>query len=125
MLGYRHNGRTRIVDFTLYDDLDPGCLETGIVRFNGCYFGELWSICDARSLTVVADVHVHPGSAEQSKSDRNHPMIAKAGHIALILPHFAASPMRRADIGIYRYQGSKKWLTVPALYRRAFFHIGI
>lgn len=125
LLGHQLNGQVRIVDFILYDDLDPCCLNTGIVHFQGRYFGELWSICNARNLAVVADIHVHPGGAGQSQSDRDHPMIARVGHIALILPHFAARPIRRADIGIYRYQGAKKWLIMPSLWRRAFFHIGI
>ena len=125
LLGYHRNGQARIVDFILYDDLDPHCLATGIVRFNGCYFGDLWTLCDARCLSVVADIHVHPGGAEQSETDRAHPMISKVGHFALILPHFGTNPIRRSDIGMYRYQGSKKWLTVPPQDRRAFFHIGI
>ena len=125
LLGYHRNGRARIVDFILYDDLDPHCLETGIVHFNGCYFSDLWALCKARGLSVVADIHVHPGGASQSESDRTHPMISRAGHIALILPHFAAAPLWRSDIAISRYQGSKEWRTVPSLARRAFFHIGI
>ena len=38
--GYRTDGRARIVDFVLYDDLDPHALDTGIVRFDGRYFGD-------------------------------------------------------------------------------------
>ena len=34
-------------------------------------------------MTVVADVHVHPGGSGQSLSDREHPMIAVAGHVAV------------------------------------------
>lgn len=85
LLGQRHCGRAQIVDFVLYDDLDPHCLDSGIVRFDGRYFSELWALCKARGLTVVADVHVHPGGSGQSDSDRAHPMISRAGHIALIL----------------------------------------
>ena len=76
LLGH-HNGRcARITDFVLYDDLDPHCLDTGIVRFDGRYFGVLWAICKERGLSVVADIHVHPGGSQQSESDRTYPMIA-------------------------------------------------
>ena len=125
LLGCHRNGQARIVDFILYDDLDPNCLETGIVRFNGCYFSDLWALCNTRCLSVIADIHVHPGGAGQSKSDRSHPMISRAGHIALILPHFAAGSIPRSDIGMHRYQGSKEWQTIPLQDRRDFFHIGI
>ena len=50
-----------------------------------------------RGLTVVADVHVHPGDSGQSNSDRAYPMISQAGHIALILPRFARKPIQHDD----------------------------
>ncbi len=125
LLGHRRDGRARITQFVLYDDLDPKCLETGIVQFDGRYFGELWDLCQRRGLSVVADVHTHPGSSHQSDSDRAHPMISRSGHIALIIPRFAAAPVIRDQVGVYRYQGSKCWNPVGAQDRRAFFHIGI
>jgi hypothetical protein len=126
LLGRRDaGGRARIIDFVLYDDLDPHCLDSGIVRFDGRYFSDLWAICDARALTVVADVHTHPGRADQSPSDRAHPMIARAGHLALILPNFARDPVKRPQIGIFRYQGAKRWTVIRTTARPAFFSIGL
>ena len=125
LLGCRDGGNARIVDFVLYDDLDPHALDSGIVRFDGRYFSDLWAICKSRGLTVVADVHVHPGGSGQSDSDRAHPMICQAGHIALILPRFATGAQPRRDIGIYRYLGGKQWDTVQPSARRQFFHIGL
>lgn len=125
LLGHREGESARIVDFVLYDDLDPHALDSGIVRFDGRYFSDLWGICESRGLTVVADVHVHPGQSGQSDSDRNQPMISQAGHIALILPRFATGAQPRRSIGIYRYLGGKKWETVQASARRQFFHIGL
>jgi proteasome lid subunit RPN8/RPN11 len=84
----------------------------------------LWELCKQRGLSVVADVHTHPGGSQQSDSDRAHPMISRSGHIALIVPRFAAAPVARAQVGIYRYEGSKCWNPVPAQNRRSFFHIG-
>jgi hypothetical protein len=124
-IGSRQNGVAQIVDFVLYDDLDSNCLNSGIVRFDGRYFGFLWEICQQRSLTVVADVHTHPGASDQSDSDRNHPMISRVGHIALIVPRFAATPVRRSEIGMYRYQGAKLWAVVPNNDRCKFFCIGL
>ena len=49
LLGFQKPGQpARIVDFVLYDDLDPHSLDTGIIRFDGKYFGKLWAICRAR-----------------------------------------------------------------------------
>lgn len=117
-------GPARIVDFVLYDDLDPRSLDTGIIRFDGKYFGKLWAICRERGLTVVADVHVHPAGSGQSPSDRAHPMISQAGHLALILPDFARAPILRERVGIYRYLGDGNWYVVPPAERTEFFITG-
>lgn len=125
LLGYKDDGRTRIIDYVLYDDLDPACLDTGIVRFNGRYFSDLWAICEKRGLDVVADVHVHPVGEGQSESDMAYPMISQAGHVALILPRFATAPLSARHVGIYRYLGGKQWSPVPRSLRSTFLHIGI
>jgi proteasome lid subunit RPN8/RPN11 len=125
LLGTRDGGSAHIVDFVLYDDLDPHALDTGIVRFDGRYFSALWDICRRHGLSVVADVHVHPGGSYQSKFDRAHPMISREGHIALILPDFARPPVRTEAIGIYRYLGAKNWQAIAPAARRAFLHIGV
>jgi proteasome lid subunit RPN8/RPN11 len=124
LLGSQDEGRARILGYVLYDNLDPHCLDTGIVQFDGRYFGVLWELCKQRKQTVVADVHVHPHGEHQSDSDRAHPMISCSGHLALILPRFASSPLRQRNIGIYRYLGSKHWETIAPKDRQAFFHIG-
>ena len=125
LLGRRSAGRARITTFVLYDDLDPHCLDSGIVRFDGRHFGKLWDLCKREGFTVVADVHVHPGGVGQSDSDRTFPMISRAGHVALIVGEFAAPPVRRAEVGIYRYLGGKRWEPVPPAARRRFLHIGL
>jgi len=123
LLGTKDNARATIVDFVLYDDLDPHALDSGIVRFDGRHFGKLWDICKARGLSVVADVHVHPGAAFQSSSDQDYPMISRSGHIALILPDFARAPVPISKVGIYRYLGAKQWATIRSPQR--FFFVGI
>ncbi len=109
LLGTRAQDSVKIVDFVLYDDLDPHALDTGIIRFDGRHFGALWKHCRSVDLDVVADVHTHPAAAYQSPSDQAHPMIACSGHVALIIPNFAMPPLRIEDIGIYRYLGNKNW----------------
>lgn len=121
----RAGSKRHVSDFVAYDDLDQRCLDTGIVHFDGRHFGRLWEICAERSLDVVADVHTHPGGEFQSLTDQAHPMIAQAGHIALIIPRFAKAPVRPADLGIYRYLGRHEWTSVPRAERDGFLFISI
>ena len=113
LIGHRHGERSRILDFVLYDDLDPHCLDSGLVRFDGRYFGELWAICNARGVSVVADIHVHPGGSGQSRLDREHPMISLPGHLSLILPRFAVRPVRRRRSATWRICSPRRRRTLP------------
>lgn len=104
------DGKTRrIREFIYYDDIDPYALVTGIVHFNGNKFAKLWEICRERGHAVVADVHVHPADYGQSSSDRDQPVIPRAGHLAIIIPDFAAHRTEPGGIGLYEYLGSKRW----------------
>ncbi len=109
LLGTVEKRRRRIQQFLFYDDIDPTCFARGIVEFDGRKLGRVWEYCRKNSLTVVADVHVHPGSYHQSESDRDNPIIAENGHLALIIPHFASKGNLPGKIGIYEYLGSRRW----------------
>ena len=109
----------RIEDYVLYDDLDPNCLQ-GMILFDGAALDKLWEICASRGLQVVADVHTHPLGYGQSQIDRDNPMIAERGHIAFILPHFAAKLFGPGEIGIYELVGRGCWVNHSAAGRRYF-----
>lgn len=92
-----------------YDDLDPDAYVSGICVLHADAFSRLWDKCGEVGLGVVADAHVHPFGTRQSPSDRQNPMIARAGHIAIILPRMARPPVRRWAVGIYEYLGDHQW----------------
>jgi len=103
-------GRTRRVEeFVYYDDVDAQALDSGIVVINGHRLGYLWAHCRRTGREVVADVHVHPSGYGQSASDKANPIIAEKGHVAIILPNYAAGSNKPRDIGVYRYCGDRKW----------------
>lgn len=109
LLGNANSGVRRIRLAVYYDDLDPHVLDTGIIRFDGRYYGPLWRLCEQHGLAVLADVHCHPGSAGQSLSDQAHPMVPQSGHTAMIIPNFARERWNLAAVGVYRYRGSGQW----------------
>jgi proteasome lid subunit RPN8/RPN11 len=103
-------GDRRTVERVVYlDDLDPDCL-TGVIAFDGSHYWKLWDICERDDLTVVADIHTHPGSSvEQSGIDKENPMIARVGHVALIVPDLASRHVSRTEIGVHEYLGDEGW----------------
>ena len=125
LLGRRHGLLRRIEQFVYYDDLDPHSLDSGIVTLDGDCFGTLWSLCRTSDLSVVADVHTHPGAGYQSMTDRENPMIAVAGHIALIVPNLAENLVGPAEIGVYEYLGKHEWRPYSGKEASRFFYMGI
>jgi proteasome lid subunit RPN8/RPN11 len=109
LLGRRNGSRREVSEIVFYDDLDHNAYATGVCVLHGAAFSKLWAMCREKSLTVVADVHTHPGRAFQSISDRTNPMVAREGHVAIIIPSFAAPPVRDDKIGIFEYRGSHQW----------------
>jgi proteasome lid subunit RPN8/RPN11 len=125
LLGCQSDKGRRVSRFVFYDDLDLHCLDTGIVVFDGSGYGPLWKLCRETKLSVVADVHTHPGAPYQSSLDRDNPMIATSGHIALIVPNFAKRMVRQHEIGIYEYLGNHRWHDHSGRAARDFFYIGL
>lgn len=98
----------RVVTAVMFDDLDPDCL-TGGISFASSGFTPLWKACEIHGLTVVADVHTHPGRwVQQSTTDRTNPMIATRGHLALIIPNYARSH-RPTGLGAHVHLGRHQW----------------
>jgi hypothetical protein len=124
LLGRQCGERRRVELFAYYDDLDPGCLDTGIVVFDGAGFGPLWTLCRETGLRVVADVHTHWRGARQSQLDRENPMVALAGHVALIVPDFARRPVGPAELGVYEYLGEHRWRDHSGPRAARFFYLG-
>ena len=120
------SGRSRreVLQFVYYDDLDPHCLDTRIIVFDGAGYSPLWAACRSTGLRVVADEHTHPGIARQSAADRDHPMIAVRGHIAIIVPRFAMTVPPVAELGIYEYLGSHRWHDWSGRKASRFLYIG-
>ncbi|MEL7496554.1 MAG: Mov34/MPN/PAD-1 family protein [Planctomycetota bacterium] len=92
-----------------YDELDPYAYSTGVCILESDAFARLWQICREHKMTVLADIHTHPQGAYQSESDRTNPMIAKTGHLAIIVPRFAEGSIWRHELGLFRYKGGHEW----------------
>jgi hypothetical protein len=109
LLGKRDEDARQALTLVYYDELDPRAYASGVCVLHADAFSKLWDRCSAAGLAVVADAHVHPFGAGQSRSDRENPMIARAGHIAIILPWMSKPPVRRWTVGVYEYEGDHRW----------------
>jgi hypothetical protein len=124
LLGREANGTREVTDAIYYDDLDADAYSSGVCVLHGDAFAKLWAECRKRKLTVVADVHTHGGAAHQSKSDKANPMVARSGHIAIIVPDFAAWPIAAGRLGLYEYRGQHEWTDRTYPKTRDFLYTG-
>lgn len=124
LLGHERNGRCEVTDAIYYDELDANAYTSGVCVLYGDAFSKLWAECRRRKLAVVADVHTHKSAAYQSSSDRANPMIARSGHIAIIVPDFGAWPIPGERLGFYEYCGQHEWIDRTHPKTRNFFYTG-
>ena len=124
LLGVERGGRREVQDVVFYDDLDPEAYATGVCVLHGDAFAKLWATCRKKKMTVVADAHTHPGEAFQSSSDKANPMVARPGHIAIIIPDYARQQIRRRQLRIYEYSGQHEWIDQSPAKAPGFFYTG-
>jgi hypothetical protein len=115
---------TSVAAIVYYDDLDPDALDGGVSLQAGA-FSRLWSHCVRERLRVVGDVHTHPADIVcQSGIDRANPMVARVGHVAVIVPNLAAGGIQPADVGVHLYQGEDGWTSSFGRDARALLYVG-
>jgi hypothetical protein len=117
--------RPRVTEVIYYDDLDPHCLDGGDISLAGFAYSELWDICAAKHLRLIGDVHTHPtDNVKQSPTDRDHPMHAQSGHVALILPDFVTHTVGADAVGVHQYLGEEGWRSHTGSDARRNLYIG-
>jgi hypothetical protein len=101
-------GRT-VTGIVYYDDLDPAALR-GDIRLDAAAYGRLWDLLDHMKARVVADVHTHGGTGiGQSTTDQRNPMIARLGHIAVVVPYLGGRRVGPSEVGVHVYEGESGW----------------
>jgi hypothetical protein len=98
-----------VVDVAYYDDLDPNSL-TGGITFGADGYTALGALCGSAKLVAVADIHTHPSRfVQQSTIDATNPMVAIAGHVAVIVPNYAIGTITPTDLGVHEFLGAGAW----------------
>ena len=124
VLGSVEGHRRRAARCIYYDELDTKAYASGVCILLGDAFPKLWEICRSTGLSVVVDIHTHGGDAYQSQADRRNPMIARKGHLALIVPRFAKEPIWRHQLGFFRYEGDHQWTDLSGWRSRSLLKTG-
>jgi proteasome lid subunit RPN8/RPN11 len=110
LLGHAHYEWRRVSSYLMYDVVAPESSEMhAYVAITAEEMARAWEYCNANGVQVVADVHTHPMGPAQSVSDRAHPIVSIAGHVALIVPYFALRRPQPVDLGVHLFEGAGRW----------------
>lgn len=94
-----------------FDDLEPGSLNDAVHLTTAAY-SRLWALCRELGVEVLADIHTHPATCvQQSSIDQDNPLVAQKGHVALIVAHYAQTPISLREVGMYEYRGDEGWVS--------------
>jgi hypothetical protein len=52
-------------------------------------------------------------------------MVARTGHVAIIVPNMARPPVEHASLGVYEYRGEHAWTNHGGKNARGFFYVGL
>lgn len=110
LLGRQDGTRRFVTSYLMYDKIAPKSSRShAYVAFTAEEMARAWEHCHASGQQVVADVHTHPFGPAQSISDRAHPIVSVAGHVALIVPNFAQGSPQPRDLGVHLFGGAGRW----------------
>lgn len=65
-------------------------------------------------LTLLGQIHSHPGRAYHSETDDRYAIATTVGCLSLVVPDFARAPFRILDCATYRLDGRGRWAAVPS-----------
>ncbi|MCA0049445.1 Mov34/MPN/PAD-1 family protein [Mesorhizobium sp. B283B1A] len=72
-----------------------------------------------RGLTLLAQIHSHPGRAYHSTTDDAYAIATTVGCLSLVVPNFARDPFDLARVAAYRLDAEANWNEVaPAALMR-------
>ena len=67
-----------------------------------------------RRLTLLAQVHSHPGRAYHSSTDDEHAVATRTGSLSLVVPDYATRPFDLGAVAAYRLEPDGRWRPVKA-----------
>lgn len=60
-------------------------------------------------LTLIAQLHSHPGAAYHSDTDDNLAVVTQVGALSIVVPDYARGPLALDAAAVYRLDASGRW----------------
>ena len=76
-----------------------------------------------QGMTLIAQLHSHPGEAYHSATDDTFPIATAVGSLSLVVPDFARNPFSLERCAVYRLAGDGSWIELSDAETRALIAI--
>lgn len=109
------NGAVAIVTAAFMPPQSAGQLGDGsaVVVFGEALF-EMNVWLHQRGLTLLAQIHSHPGIAYHSETDDLHAIMTQIGGLSIVVPDFAQGAFSLDEVAVYRLMGPATWAELEA-----------
>lgn len=98
--------------------------EEGVcVRVDGAELHRINLHLYEHGLSLIAQIHSHPGEAYHSETDDTFPIATTLGSLSLVVPDFAVRPFALADCAAYRLAGPGTWEELSLENLRSLVHL--
>jgi hypothetical protein len=74
-------------------------------------------------MRMIAQVHSHPTEAYHSETDDTYPIVTARGAFSIVVPDFAAEPIRLQQCAVYRLGGCREWSEFSRTQVNAMFQV--
>lgn len=61
-------------------------------------------------MSLIAQIHSHPGRAYHSSTDDAYPIVATVGGISVVVPDFASRAIELSNCAVYRLSLENEWV---------------
>lgn len=76
-----------------------------------------------QNLTLIAQIHSHPGKAYHSETDDAFPIVTTVGGLSIVVPDFATGPSSAEDFEVFRLSEDATWLHLSPIEKKQLIHI--
>jgi hypothetical protein len=75
-------------------------------------------------MTLIAQIHSHPGAAYHSETDDSYPIVTTVGALSLVVPDFARAPFELENCAVYRLFSGRGWVELSTTEAEQLIQIG-
>lgn len=111
----KEDGNTFHVEKTIVPEQEAMSLEEGLLySVDGDELHRINVWLYENKMSLIAQIHSHPGRAFHSSTDDAYPIVATVGGISIVVPDFASREMEISTWAVFRLSEENEWVELSS-----------